>query len=104
MHDLAGDLVGAATTLAGLMLVFLGGLYNSLHGQDAAARASNLPVYRRRAFATFGAFMVAVLSTLIAIIAHAAESAPLTLLSAALLVLVLLWLLVAASFLLQGFR
>lgn len=96
MHELAGDLVGAATTLAALMLEFLGGLYNSLHNQDDATRAANRPIYRRRAQTSFGAFLLAVFSTILAIMGHAAESAPLTAVAAALLVVVLVWLLIAA--------
>ena len=104
MSELAGDLVSASTTLAALVLVFLGGLFNSLESQGEVAREANLPVYRRRAQATFCAFVLSVISVIVAIIAHATQSTALTLLAAALLVVVLVWLLVAASSLLRGFH
>jgi hypothetical protein len=67
VSELAGDLVSASTTFAALVLVFLGGLFNSLENQDEVARKANLPVYRRRAHATFCAFVLSFISAIVAI-------------------------------------
>jgi hypothetical protein len=66
--DVAGDVVAAATTLGGLVLVFLGAAVANYESYDRVMRTVALRNrYRRRAWLIFIGFVLAVIAALAAL-------------------------------------
>jgi hypothetical protein len=68
--DVVGDVVGAATALAGLILVYLGSIAASFGSFTVEQRDAVLRPHQWRAWAAFSGFVVALLAAVCAIIAH----------------------------------
>lgn len=64
MLDMASDIIGAGTAMAGLVLVFLGSVSNGFEGYAPQERRSVLKKYQRRSWAAFIAFALALASAL----------------------------------------
>lgn len=92
--NIAGEVAGSAATLAGLILVFLGAITSSFHSYEKTAQAAVRGRYQRRAWFSFGGFVLALVSASLALLGKwlgyelAAFSAALLLLAALILVLV----------------
>lgn len=66
--EVSGDVVAAATTLAGLVLVFLGVTFTSYESYAPVQRGASLRArYKRRAWFIFIGFALAVLAALLAL-------------------------------------
>jgi hypothetical protein len=67
--DVSGDVMAAATTLGGLVLVFLGATFAHYESYDPAQRGREFRArYQRRAWFIFIGFALAVLAALLALI------------------------------------
>lgn len=71
MSAIIGDVFGAATTLAGLLLVFMGGLVGAYQQLDPARRQAVGGSFRRRGILGLIGFLAACASAAAAILAHA---------------------------------
>lgn len=93
---IAGDIAGAATGLAGLILVFLGAISTGFSGYQKQEQTSVKGRYQRRAWLAFVGFALALLAVPLALVGkwHQHECAALA--SAALLSVALIWVLFAA--------
>jgi hypothetical protein len=67
--EVAGDVATAASAMAGLVLVFIGAISSSFDSYQKAEQRAVLARYRRRAWFAFAGFVLALLSTLSALIA-----------------------------------
>jgi uncharacterized membrane protein len=88
--SLASDIVGAATALAGLILVYLGAAavrYESLDPKDQSAVRD---VYRRHAARAFRGIVIALLAAVAALLSKSLKSEPHATILAALALLALL--------------
>lgn len=59
MLEMASDIIGAGTAMAGLVLVFLGSVSNGFEAYQPQERRTIVKKYRRRAWAAFTAFSLA---------------------------------------------
>lgn len=59
MLEMASDIIGAGTAMAGLVLVFLGSVSNGFEAYQPQERRTVVKKYRRRAWAAFVAFALA---------------------------------------------
>lgn len=87
MIEIVHDIMAAATTLAGLLIVFLGGIVARYEGLDEKQRKAVGPAYRKRGALAFTGFLAASCSAGISILAHALANNTLAELAAALLIL-----------------
>ena len=94
--SVAGDLVAAATALAGLVLVFLGGIATSFDRYDKQQQASVRGSYQRRAWFAFVGFVLALSSAALALAARGFSNACVAVTAAALLMFAFVWVIVAA--------
>ncbi len=72
---IAGDIAGAATALAGLLLVFLGAAANSFFGYEKTAQGSVRSKYKGRAWLAFAGFCASTLAAALAMYGHYSEGA-----------------------------
>jgi len=63
-------LFSGGTALAGLILIFLGGILNSFESYDRANRDTVVPIYRPRVRLSFAGFLSSILSALTALAWH----------------------------------
>jgi hypothetical protein len=68
--SLSGDLLAAGVALAGLVLVFLGGVLNTYATYDTVQQPSVQGVYRRKAWACVAGFVLSLAGALFAFLAH----------------------------------
>jgi peptidoglycan/LPS O-acetylase OafA/YrhL len=94
--NVTGDIVAAATALAGLTLVFLGGIATSFDQYDKQQQATVRGGYQRRAWFAFAGFALALLSAVVALVAKGLNNECGALIAAALLLLAFVWVMVAA--------
>jgi hypothetical protein len=66
--SIASDVITASTALAGLLLVFLGGLVSAYQSYDAEQQPSVRAGYRGKAWFAFAGFLFALLSGALAFI------------------------------------
>ena len=78
MLEMASDIIGAGTALAGLVLVFLGSVSNGFEAYAPQERRSVVKKYRRRAWAAFGAFALALGAALLGLLSKWLQLACLT--------------------------
>lgn len=86
MIEIVHDIMAAATTLAGLLIVFLGGIVARYEGLDAAQRKDIGPTYRKRGALAFLGFLSASFSAALSVFAHAFASSTLADAAAVLLI------------------
>jgi hypothetical protein len=67
--EVAGDVATAASAMAGLILVFIGAISSSFDSYQKVEQKAVLARYQRRAWLAFSGFVLALLSTLSALIA-----------------------------------
>jgi hypothetical protein len=91
-----GDLLSAGATLAGLVLVFLGGVLNTYAQFDSEQQPAVRKKYRRRAWFCFAGFALTLAGSLFAFLASVCDSAGLFAVAVAALGTALLVLLVMA--------
>nr|NUR37551.1 hypothetical protein [Sphingomonas sp.] len=97
MLEMASDIIGAGTAMAGLVLVFLGSVSNGFESYAPQERRSVVKKYRRRAWAAFAAFTLALVAALLGLLSKWLQLACLT--GAGLILLILSF----AAVLLLGF-
>jgi peptidoglycan/LPS O-acetylase OafA/YrhL len=102
--NVAGDLVAAATALAGLTLVFLGGIATSFDQYDKQQQTTVRGGYQRRAWFAFAGFVLALLSAAVAVVAKWANNECTALVAAVLLLLAFIWVIVAAIMAVRNIR
>jgi hypothetical protein len=68
MGELAHEILSAATTLSGLLLIFLGGLVSRYESMPPDRRSELGPTYRRRGFLAFAGFLAACSAAVLAIL------------------------------------
>jgi hypothetical protein len=94
---ISSDILAAATTLAGLVLVFLATEVTRYLGTPGILRDTKMRAkYRRQAWFTFLGFLLAVAAALLALFGKWFQYEPLSLSAAAAFVLSALWAVVAA--------
>lgn len=74
MSEIARDILAAATTLAGLLIVFLGGIVVRYEGLDETQRKAIGTAYRQRGTMAFLGFLSASVSAGLCILSHATGS------------------------------
>lgn len=74
MTEIAPDLLKAATTMAGLLIVYLGGLVARVEGMDESKKSIVGPTYRRRWTLAFVGILAASLAAVLCILSHALNS------------------------------
>jgi len=74
MTEIARDMLAASTTLAGLLIVFLGGLVARYEGLDEEQKRIIGPIYRRRGTLAFIGFLAASSSAVMCTVSHALSS------------------------------
>jgi Kef-type K+ transport system membrane component KefB len=74
MTEIARDMLAASTTLAGLLIVFLGGLVARYEGLDEKQKRIIGPTFRWRGTLAFIGFLAASSSAVMCIISHALSS------------------------------
>jgi hypothetical protein len=94
--SLAGDLVSAGSALAGLVLVFLGGILNAYGLYDTAQQRAVKAKYSQRAWFCFAGFTLSLAGTVFAFFAALSDSGELLAVAASALGAALLVLLVMA--------
>lgn len=87
MMEMASDVIGAGTALAGLVLVFLGSVSNGFEAYAPQERRSVVKKYRRRAWAAFAAFALALGAALLGLLSKWSQLACLTATGLVLLIL-----------------
>jgi hypothetical protein len=87
MLEMASDVIGAGTALAGLVLVFLGSVSNGFEAYQPQERRSVVKKYRRRAWWSFAAFVLALGAALLGLLSKWLQLACLTGAGLALLIL-----------------
>src|SRR5437763_1781484 len=95
-HEIAGDILAAATALAGLLLVFMGAVSTAYASYEAQQQSAVLPQFRRRAWIAFAGFMLSVLSAISALAAKWFDCSAVATVSACLLLAGFLIVVVAA--------
>lgn len=88
---LAGDVIAAGTVLAGLILVYLGGVANEYAGFDKTERGAVRTVFMRRAWFAAGGLILSIAASGIAVLGKWLQHVCLTGSSVVLLVLALVW-------------
>jgi hypothetical protein len=78
MLEMASDVIGAGTALAGLVLVFLGSVSNGFESFAPQERRAVVKKYRRRAWWAFGAFTLALGAALLGLLSKWLQLACLT--------------------------
>ncbi len=78
MLEMSSDIIGAGTALAGLVLVFLGSVSNGFEAYAPQERRSVVKKYRRRAWAAFAAFALALGAALLGLLSKWLQLACLT--------------------------
>ena len=68
MLEMASDVIGAGTAMAGLVLVFLGSVSNGFEAYAPQERRSVVKKYRRRAWGAFAAFALALAAALLGLL------------------------------------
>lgn len=68
MLEMASDIIGAGTALAGLILVFLGSVSNGFEAYAPQERRSVVKKYRRRSWAALIAFVLALGAALLGLL------------------------------------
>jgi hypothetical protein len=71
---IAGDLLAAGAALAGLVLVFLGGVLNAYDGYDTTQQVAVKKRYRLRAWSCLLGFVLAVLGSVFSFLARLWQS------------------------------
>lgn len=95
--EVSGDVVAAATTLAGLVLVFLGSTSTSYESYDPLLRAKNIRKrFRKRAWFGFIGFALALATALLALYGRLAEWECPVWIALVLFVIAIIWVLIAA--------
>jgi len=89
--NIAGDVIAAATALAGLILVYLGGIANGYARYDTTQRHAVKSSYQKRAWFAFVGFVLAILSAGLALIGVWFDIDCLTALAAVILGVSLAW-------------
>lgn len=103
--EVSGDVVAAATTLAGLVLVFLGATFASYESYDPIQRGTALRArYKHRAWFIFVGFALAVLAALLALAGKWLHQECLALAALAVFVASSLWVVVAAILLIRDIK
>jgi len=69
MLEMASDIIGAGTAMAGLILVFLGSVSNGFEAYQPQERKSVVSRYRRRGWVAFVAFGLALTAALLGLLA-----------------------------------
>lgn len=92
----SGEVAGAGAALAGLILVFLGAIANSFDSYERTAQTAVRGKYQRRAWFAFVGFVLCLLAVGFAIAAEWLSLPCAALVSVALLVLSLVWVLFIA--------
>ena len=88
--SVAGDVAGAATALAGLILVYLGAVAARYETLDPKDRSSARDVYRSHARRAFRGIVIALVAAIAALAAESIKSEPYATILAAVAVLSLL--------------
>jgi membrane protein YqaA with SNARE-associated domain len=96
--ELAGDVVTAATALAGLLLVFMGAVAASFDSYQPQERKAVAGRYQRRAWFAFIGFVLAILSAVLALLAKWLHIECLAVTALAFLAIGFVWALLAAFF------
>lgn len=78
MLEMASDVIGAGTAMAGLVLVFLGSVSTGFEAYAPQERRSVVNVYRRRALGAFIAFSLALAAALLGLLSKWLQLACLT--------------------------
>ena len=78
MLEMASDVIGAGTAMAGLVLVFLGSVSNGFDAYAPQERRSVVLKYRRRAWGAFAAFSLALAAALLGLLSKWLQLACLT--------------------------
>ena len=78
MLEMASDIIGAGTALAGLVLVFLGSVSNGFDAYQPQERRTVVKKYRRRAWLAFAAFVLALGAALLGLLSKWLQLACLT--------------------------
>jgi hypothetical protein len=66
--ELSGDITGASSALAGLLLVFLGATQAGFDGYDKALQRSVLVRYQRKSRLAFAGFVLSLISLILSLI------------------------------------
>jgi hypothetical protein len=97
--EVSGDVVAAATTLAGLVLVFLGATVSSFESYDPIQRGPTLRTrYKRRAWFTFVGFVLSLLASVSALLGKWLGLECAAIAGLALFIVALVWVLFNALF------
>ncbi len=97
--DVSGDVVGAASALAGLVLVFLGATSASYKSYDPLLRVKNIRArFRWRAWFGFIGLCLALLTVALALYGKVTESITAVEIALSIFVIAIGWLLIAALF------
>ncbi len=75
--EVAGDIVAAATGLAGLMLVFMGTIANGFGSYNSSQQDAIRRSYRRKIWFSFSGFFASIISAALALISKGFECADL---------------------------
>ena len=103
--ELSGDVVAAASTLGGLVLVFLGATFSSYESYDPVQRGAAFRArYRHRAWFIFIGFALAVLAALLALVGKWLHSECLALAGFTVFIVSSLWVVVAALLLVRDIK
>ena len=95
--EVSGDLIAAAATLAGLVLVFIGATSTSYEGYPAEMRDRALRKrFRRRAWFGFTGFALSVVAAFLALVGKWFHQEWSAFTAAALFIIALIWVIVAA--------
>lgn len=87
----AGEVAGAGTALAGLILVYLGALVTGFEGFQPQERRSNKPRFTKRAWIAFAGVILALLSALCGIAGKGLPSPCIANVGVVLLLLSFIW-------------
>jgi hypothetical protein len=68
-HEIGGDILAAATALAGLLLVFMGAVSTTYDSYATAQKSAVRPKYRRRVWLAFAGFILSVAAAAFALAA-----------------------------------
>jgi hypothetical protein len=102
--SVAGDVAGAGTALAGLILVYLGAMAASYSAYDAASQSDVRIFYRRRAWWAFSGIVISLTAAALGLIAKSTESLCVAVGAAALLFAAFLWAIITALFTVWSIR